>query len=132
MATKTFINLPVSDLDKSVEFFTELGLSFAPASPDGRTRQMLISDEAFVLLHTQSYFSEFTRSAVADPLTAVEVRLGLSAESRDSVDDLVTRAVAAGGQSLGDAVDQGFMYMRPFRDLDGHQWSFLAFEMPAT
>jgi len=58
--------------------------------------------------------------------------VGLSAESREQADDLADKAVAAGAESLGDADDQGFMYMRGFRDLDGHQWSFIWMDMSAV
>jgi predicted lactoylglutathione lyase len=57
--------------------------------------------------------------------------VGLSAERRGEVDDLTERALAAGAEPLGDPQDQGFMYMRGFRDLDGHQWSFIHMDMSA-
>ena len=56
--------------------------------------------------------------------------VGLSTENREQVNDLVERAVAGGAPSMGEAQDGGFMYMRGFRDLDGHQWSFLHMDMP--
>jgi uncharacterized protein len=59
------------------------------------------------------------------------VIVGLSTDSRQEVDDLTDRALAAGAQSLGDAQDDGFMYMRGFRDLDGHQWSFIFMDLSA-
>jgi predicted lactoylglutathione lyase len=57
--------------------------------------------------------------------------VGLSAESREQVDDLTGKALAAGGESLGEPEDDGFMYMQGFRDLDGHQWSFIYMDMSA-
>jgi predicted lactoylglutathione lyase len=128
-ARSTFINLPVKDLVRSAEFFTELGFGFDAQMGDENTQRMIISDAASVMLHVEEYFREFTNGAIPDPSTTREVVIGLSAQTRAEVDDLVQRAVAAGGESPGDAQDDGFMYMRAFRDLDGHQWSLLHFDM---
>jgi len=79
------------------------------------------------MLHAEPFFKEFTRSEITDTSHSREVTMGVSAASRAQVDDLVVRAVAAGGQAMGGPEDQGGMYMRAFRDLDGHQWSLLHF-----
>lgn len=131
MSRQTFINLPVKDLAKATEFFTVLGFSFDPEPSDENTIGMMISDDTFVMLHTEPYFRQFAQQDATDTTTSREVVLGVSADSREQVDDLVRRAVDAGGQALGDPVDWGFMYMQAFRDLDGHQWSFLHMEVPA-
>jgi predicted lactoylglutathione lyase len=120
-----FVNLPVKNLARTTEFFAKLGFSFDQPSPDGNTTRMIIGDDAFVMLHSEAYFKQFTQGDVTDLSQGREVVIGVSRESRAAVDALVEQAVTAGGQSMGDAVDQGFMYMRAFRDLDGHQWSFI-------
>jgi predicted lactoylglutathione lyase len=130
MPMKTFVNLPVKDLARTTEFFTKLGFSFDQQFTDENTTCMIISDDAYAMLHVEGTFKEFTQRDVADTSKSSEVIVGLSTESREQVDDLVDKAVAAGAQSLG-ADDQGFMYMRGFRDLDGHQWSFLYMDMSA-
>lgn len=126
----TFINLSVQDLARTTEFFTALGFSFDPQVTDSNTTRMIISDDSSVMLHVEPFFREFTQSDVADTSTTREVVVGLSAVSREEVDDLTDRAVAAGGQAVG-VQDQGFMYMRAFRDLDGHQWSLIHLDMSA-
>jgi predicted lactoylglutathione lyase len=123
MTRTTFINLPTSDLERTTAFFTALGFTFDPNVHSDETRRMVISDAASVMWHTETYFSQFTGGAVADSATK-EVALGLSAAERDEVDDLTEKAVAAGGTAVG-AQDLGYMYMRAFRDLDGHQWSLI-------
>ncbi|WP_326557761.1 VOC family protein [Micromonospora sp. NBC_01796] len=125
MTRKTFVNLPVKDLRRTVEFFGALGFTFDPTSSDGNSTRMIVSDDVSVLLQVAPSFEGFTGRAVTDTATSAEVIIGLSAESRDEVDDLADRVLAAGGQVLGEPVDQGFMYMRGFLDPDGHQWSFL-------
>jgi predicted lactoylglutathione lyase len=131
MSTKTFVNLPVKDLAKTSEFFTKLGFSFNQQFGDENTACMVISDEAYAMLHVEPVFKEFTQQDVTDTSKSREVIVGLSAESREQVDQLVDRALAAGGQPFGEPEDQGFMYMRAFRDLDGHQWSSIYMDMSA-
>jgi len=131
MARQTYIGLPVKDLARATEFFTRLGLSYNPQASDDRSAGMVINDDTMVMLNAEPYFKEFTHSEIADISTAREVTLGLSADSREQVDDLVERAVAAGGQAIGGPVDQGPMYMRAFLDLDGHRWSLIHFNTSA-
>lgn len=131
MSMKTFVNLPVKDLAKTIEFFTELGFSFNQQFTDENAACMIISEEAYAMLLVEPMFSGFTQREIADTSTTSEVLLGLSTESREQVDDLADKAIAGGAQTLGDAQDDGFMYMRGFRDLDGHQWSFLYMDMSA-
>ncbi len=132
MPMMTFVNLPVKDLARTTEFFTKLGFSFDPATTDENSTRMIISDDTSVMLQAEPFFKEFiTPQEVVDTSRNREVIIGLSAENREQVDDLANKAVAAGAQSLGDPVDQGSMYMRGFRDLDGHQWSFIHMDLSA-
>lgn len=131
MSTTTFVNLPVKDLERSRRFFTGLGFGFNEQFGGGNTACLVISDLACVLLHPEPAFAQFTRQEIADTAKTREVLIGLSASSRGEVDELVDKAVAGGGQTLGDAQDQGFMYMRAFLDPDGHQWSSIYMDMSA-
>jgi predicted lactoylglutathione lyase len=132
MSMQTFINLPVKDLTKSTKFFTQLGFSFDEQFTDENATRMIVSDETSVMLAVEPFFKGFIAPQdIADTSKNREVIVGLSAESREQVDDLTDRALAAGGQALGDPEDQGFMYMRGFCDLDGHQWSFIYMDMSA-
>jgi uncharacterized protein len=132
MPTMTFINLPVKDLGRTTEFFTKLGFSFDEQFTDENGSRMIISDDTSAMLVVEPFFKGFiSPQDVADTSKSSEVIVGLSADSRDEVDDRVDRAVAAGAQVLGNPQDDGFMYMRGFRDLDGHQWSFIYMDMSA-
>jgi uncharacterized protein len=132
MAMLTFINLPVKDLTKTTEFFSAIGFSFDPEFTDENATRMIISDDTSVMLVTEPFFRGFVEpQEIADTSRSREVIVGLSADSREQVDELAEKALAAGGQSLGEPDDQGFMYMRGFRDLDGHQWSFIHMDMSA-
>jgi uncharacterized protein len=130
MATQTFINLPVKDLAKSTAFFGALGFAFDPQFTDENATRMIVSDDTSVMLETEPFFAEFIQpQEVADTSRSREVLVGLSTESREQVDELADKAIAAGGQAVGEPDDQGFMYMRGFRDLDGHQWSFIYMDL---
>lgn len=132
MAMQTFVNLPVKDLAKAREFFTALGFSFDPEFTDENATRMVISDDTSVMLAVEPFFKGFIEpQEIADTSRSREVIVGLSAESREEVDQLAEKALAAGGEALGEPDDQGFMYMRGFRDLDGHQWSFIYMDMSA-
>jgi uncharacterized protein len=123
---QTFINLPVKDLRKATQFFTQLGFSFDEQFTDENATRMIVSDDTSVMLLVEPFFEGFVAPQdVVDTSKSREVIVGLSTESREQVDDLADRAIAAGAESLGEPQDQGFMYMRGFRDLDGHQWSFI-------
>ncbi|GAA3502284.1 VOC family protein [Streptomyces prasinosporus] len=117
-----FVNLAVDDLDASRKFFTELGYSINPQFSDESTASVVISDTIVVMLLTRQKYAEFTKKEIVDATRSSEVLLALSAESREKVDELVEKAVAAGGSVTGETQDLGFMYGRAFDDLDGHTW----------
>ena len=125
MARLTFVNLPVSDLDRSVAFFSGLGFEFNAQFTDEQATCMVVSDQAFVMLLVEPFFSTFTRKRVADANEQIETILGVSATSRDEVDELVDRALQLGGTAANDPQDEGFMYGRSFYDLDGHAWEVI-------
>ena len=132
MAMKTFINLPVKDLARTTEFFEKLGFSFDQQFTDENATRMIVSEDSSVMLIVEPFFEGFIAGQkIADTSQSREVLVGLSAESREQVDDLADKALAAGAQAVGEPDDQGFMYMRGFRDLDGHQWSFIYMDFSA-
>ena len=122
MATQIFVNLPVKDLDKSIAFFTALGYTFNPQFTDANATCMIISENIFTMLLVEPFFKGFTDKEIVNAHKSTEVLMGLSADSRAGVDDLVNKAVAAGGIEPRAAQDHGFMYSRNFSDLDGHMW----------
>jgi uncharacterized protein len=122
MATKIFVNLPVQDLEKSKDFFGKLGYSFNPQFTDEAAACMVIADDIYAMLLTHPRFKDFTPKAVANAHQSTEVLVALSLDSRTAVDDMVARAIAAGGTEARHAEDLGFMYSRSYNDLDGHIW----------
>ncbi|MBX7550566.1 VOC family protein [Streptomyces sp. NPDC004232] len=120
-----FVNLPVNDLDASKKFFTELGYSINPQFSDEKAASVVISDTIVAMLLTKPFYATFTEKEIADATKTSEVLVCLSAESRAKVDELVDKAIAAGGTETGPTQDQGFMYGRAFDDLDGHTWEVI-------
>jgi uncharacterized protein len=125
MATKIFVNLPVRDLNRSIEFFTKLGFAFNPQFTDETATCMIVSEDIFVMLLTHDKFRTFTPKEIADATKSTEVLLTLSSESRDKVDEMVRKAVAAGGTTYNEPQDHGFMYGHGFQDIDGHIWELV-------
>jgi predicted lactoylglutathione lyase len=131
MATKIFVNLPVKNLSQSVEFFTKLGFSFDAQFTDETATCMIVSDDIFVMLLTHDKFKTFTPKAICDATTSTEVLVCLSLESREQVNAMVRKAVAAGGTTYNDPQDHGFMYGHGFQDVDGHIWELMYMEPSA-
>lgn len=122
MPQMIFVNLPVKDLPKSMEFFKALGFSFNPQFTDETGACMVISDTIFAMLLTHEKFAGFSPKPIADTDKTTEVLLALSRDDREAVDAIVKAALAAGGSTFSEPQDHGFMYGRAFRDLDGHVW----------
>ncbi|WP_217196171.1 VOC family protein [Streptomyces buecherae] len=120
-----FINLPVSDVKRSVEFFGQLGFEFNAEFSDEKTSCMIIEQNIFVMLLEEDRFKDFINGDIADAKRTTEVITCLSAESKGEVDDTVARAIAAGGKPWKPALQEGPMYGGSFQDLDGHVWELM-------
>ncbi|WP_156726880.1 VOC family protein [Streptomyces apocyni] len=120
-----FVNLPVRNLDVSKKFFSELGYSFNEQFSDETTACLVISDTIFAMLLSEPRFAEFATKPVVDATKSTEVLVALSAESREKVDELADRALAAGGSPAKEPMDFGHMYGRSFQDPDGHHWEVM-------
>ncbi|MFD4998178.1 VOC family protein [Streptomyces buecherae] len=120
-----FINLPVSDVKRSVEFFGQLGFEFNAEFSDEKTSCMIVEQNIFVMLLEEDRFKDFINGDIADAKRTTEVITCLSAESKEEVDDTVARAIAAGGKPWKPALREGPMYGGSFQDLDGHVWELM-------
>ncbi len=128
MNKNIFVNMAVKDLKKSTEFFTKLGYTFNQQFTDETATSMIISENIYAMLLTEPKMKEFTKKDLVDAHKATEVLIALSCESKDEVNSLVDKAVAAGAEEPHEAKDYGFMYTRTFEDLDGHIWEILWME----
>lgn len=130
MNKQIYLNLPVADLPKSMAFFQALGYSLNPQFTGDTAACVVIGESIFVMLLAHSKFREFTPKAICDTAQAVEVLITLSCETRQQVDDLVAKAIAAGGTTYDQAEDFGFMYTHSFVDPDGHGWGLVHMSTP--
>ena len=125
MATQIFVNLPVRNLNKTIQFFTKLGFTFNPQFTNENATCMIIGKEIFVMLLVEKFFKTFTKKEICDTAKNTEVIVALSAESRQKVDQMVSKAVEAGGKETREPQDHGWMYGRSFQDIDGHLWEVI-------
>ena len=122
---KMFVNLPVRDLNRSIEFFSALGFTFNPRFTDEKAACMVVSDEAFVMLLTEPFFRTFTHRRLCNTANVTEGLFALSCRSKAEVDEMVETAIAAGGKHAMGKQELGFMYGWSFCDLDGHHWEVI-------
>lgn len=132
MATMIFVNLPVKDLNKSVEFFTKIGYQFNAQFTDENATCMIISDTIYVMLLVEPFFQTFTNKKIVDATTSTEAIICLSADSREQVDELISKAVAAGATTPRPPQDHGYMYGHGYQDLDGHLWEVMYMDPAAV
>ena len=122
---KLFINVAVRELKHSMEFFTKLGFEFNKKFTDDKAACMIVNEDAYAMLLTEPFFKTFTKREICNTVSHTEGLFALSCSSRAEVDELVNKAIAAGGKHAMDPVDHGFMYGWSFYDLDGHHWEVL-------
>ncbi|GGY09066.1 glyoxalase/bleomycin resistance/extradiol dioxygenase family protein [Massilia dura] len=126
MNKQIIVNLPVRDLEKSRAFFAALGFSFDPRfSSDSAAFMVIVEGGIHAMLMTEAFFQSLIDKPLVRAKEANEVIICLSCESREEVDSLIARAVAAGGRTPHPPEDHGFMYDQGFEDLDGHLWNLV-------
>lgn len=132
MHKQIFVNLPVKDVERTKAFFSKLGFGFNPDFSNEQALSMVIGENIFAMLLAEPFFQGFTKKPIADATKTTEVLVCLSCESRAEVDQLVAKAVAAGGTAPNPPQDHGFMYGHGFTDLDGHVWELVFMEPNAV
>ena len=122
MAAQIFVNLPVKDLNKTMEFFTKLGFTFNPKFTDENAACMVIGENIYAMLLVEKFFNSFTKKEICDSTKSTEAILAITSESRNKVDEMIKNALDAGGTEPRNPQDHGWMYGRSFQDIDGHLW----------
>lgn len=129
---KIFVNLPVNDLNKTMNFFSELGFKFNPMFTNEKAACMVIGEDIYSMLLVEKFFKSFIPDReICDTKKSAEAIVALSAKTRKEVDELIRKAVAAGGSEYRQAQDYGWMYGRAFKDIDGHIWEIIYMDMNA-
>jgi len=132
MKNQIYVNLPVKDLKASNTFFESLGFALDPKFSNDQASCVILGENLFAMLLVKSFFKTFTNKPISDAKKSTEVLVCLSCESRARVDELVKKAITAGGRTLRAPQDQGFMYGHGFEDLDGHIWELIYMDSGKT
>jgi len=130
--TGIFVNMPTTDLDRSKAFYEALGFTINPLFTDENAACVVLSENIYFMVLTREYIATFTDKEIIDPLTQAQMSISLGSESREEVDDMLARGLAAGGREPREAQDYGFMYARNLEDPDGNSLSFLFMEQAAA
>jgi uncharacterized protein len=126
MPKQIFVNLPVKDLKRSMDFFSALGFTFNLQFTDDNAACLIINEGSiYAMLLTEPMFKKFTKKEIADATKTTEVLIAIDLETKELVDEMVKKAVKAGGSIYADPQDHGWMYQHGFADPDGHQWELL-------
>jgi len=134
MAKMIFINLPVTDLERSITFYESVGGRKEPKFSNDRAAMIVLSDTIHVMLLTHGFYATFTGKTIADAHQSSQVLLAISAESPGEVDATIDQAISAGGVAdPGPKQDMGgLMYGRSFEDPDGHHWEVMWMDAKAA
>ena len=119
------MNLPAKDLNKTIEFFTKLGFKFNPQFTDENATCMIVGEDIFVMLLVEKFFKTFTKKEICDTSKNTEVIVALSVEGREKVDQMINKAIEAGGTESREPQDHRWMYGRSFEDINGHIWEII-------
>jgi predicted lactoylglutathione lyase len=125
VTTKIFVNLPAKDLNKTIEFFTKLGFKFNPQFTDENATCMIVGEDIFVMFLVEKFFKTFTKKEICDTSKNTEVIVALSVEGREKVDQMINKAIEAGGTESREPQDHRWMYGRSFEDINGHIWEII-------
>jgi len=129
MAKQIFINLPVTDLQRSMDFYTALGFTNNPQFSDETGKCMVWSDNIFVMLLTHEKFAGFATKPIVDTKSQLAGLFSLSTDSVDEVNSIMQNGLNAGGTEPNELRDYGFMQQRTIEDPDGHTWEVFYMDM---
>lgn len=129
MAKQVFINLAVKDVQKSMNFYTQLGFTNNPQFSDDQSKCMVWSEQIFLMIMTHEKFATFTKKPIADTKGNIAALFALSFESLEEVNKTVENGLKAGGIEPMPMIDHGFMQLRKIEDYDGHTWEIFYMDM---
>ncbi len=130
--TAIFVNLPTTDLERAKSFYTALGFGINPMFTDENAACVVIDEDIYFMVLTREYLGTFTDKQIVDTKTHAQVSIALSRDSREDVDDVVSKGLAGGGSEPRPVQDYGFMYSRDLEDPDGNILGFLFMEPAAA
>ncbi|SDU18598.1 VOC family protein [Jiangella alkaliphila] len=130
MSRKIFVNVCTQDLRRSIDFYTALGFTLVEDFSNEQAACLRLTDSIYVMAVTEGFFTETVTNGVST--SGTQVVLALELGSREEVDEVADKALAAGGEKAKDPMDEGFMYGRSFLDPDGHHWELMWMDAAAA
>lgn len=126
---QVFINLPVEDVERSMNFYTQLGFTVNPVFTDDEQKCMVWSEQVYVMLMPRARFQSFSHKPLADTKNTASVYFTLRVESLERMNEIIETGLEAGGIEPIPMKDHGFMQLRRIEDLDGHFWDVIYLDM---
>lgn len=120
-----FINLPVEDAEKSMEFYTQIGFTNKALFTDEHQKCMVWSEQIYVMLISQEKFSSYSKRPISGVKNRIDAYFTLPVESLEIVNQIVEAGLKAGGTEPAPMIDEGFMQIRKIEDFDGHIWDII-------
>ncbi|RIQ12623.1 VOC family protein [Jiangella rhizosphaerae] len=130
MPRKLFVNVRTTDLPRATGFYTALGFTLQEDFSNEQAACVAVTDSIYVMALTEGFFAESVSNGVST--SGTQAILAVQVDSREEVDELADKALAAGGQKAKDPFDEGFMYGRSFLDPDGHHWELVWMDPDAS
>lgn len=125
MSTSIFVNLPTNDLARAKQFYTALGFTINPLFTDENAACVVVDETVYFMVLTPEFFQTFTDKQVVDPITHAGALISLTCDSREAVDEMLAKGLAAGGREPREVQDYGFMYSRDLEAPDGTGLGFV-------
>lgn len=126
---QVFINLPVKNVEASMDFYKQLGFTVNPLFTFDDQKCMVWCDQVYVMLQTQDMFKSVNQKNIADPKKNTIATFTLPVESLDTLNEIIENGLKAGGTEPTPALDEGFMQVRNMEDLDGHIWGIICLDL---
>ncbi len=124
-----FINLAVTNLEKSMALYTAMGFNNNPQFSDDTAKCMVWSESIFLMLLTHDKFNNFATKPIADTKNTLAGLFSLSVESVEKINEMMSNAISNGGKEPNEMRDYGFMIQRTMEDFDGHTWEIFFMDM---
>ncbi|MBL8003543.1 MAG: glyoxalase/bleomycin resistance/extradiol dioxygenase family protein [Candidatus Kapabacteria bacterium] len=129
MAKIIFINLPVKNLERSLQLYTQMGVTINPAFTDNHQKCVMWGEHIYVMLQSHEMFQSHIKKEIPDMHQFQTASYTLPMDSLEQMNETMEKALRAGGKEPVPMIDEGFMQIRVLEDFDGHTWSFIYLDM---
>jgi len=125
MLRQIFINLPVNDIDISLQFYLEMGFVVNPLFTDQDQKCVMWSDAIYVMIQSKQFSNSYLNKPIENLSQFLSSSHTLPVDSVLMVDEMMEKGLKAGGKEPVPSLDEGFMYLRSIEDPDGFLWGIM-------